>query len=110
MVTEGASPGSGPSWIRWTPGSAVGLPATTTTVSGPAATTAPTAVNGRSRSVTPPSAPRTATPSNPSRQRASTTRPSSSTAYREVPNAHAGTPMSASMRTTAAMSVPGCQR
>ena len=45
--------------MRCTPGSAVGLPATTTTASGPAATTAPTVVKGRSRSVSAPSGPRT---------------------------------------------------
>ncbi len=65
---------------RWTPGSVVGVPATQTTASGPSVRTERIVVNPVSSGVRVPSTSRTTSASNPSDERANTTRESSSTA------------------------------
>ena len=77
-VTSALTASDSPSVTREIDGSAAGVPATSTTEEPPAARTHETDENSRSRSDTVPSGSLTARPSNPSRHRANTIRPSGS--------------------------------
>ena len=78
--------------------------------SPPARATARTSENGASRSFTVPSASLTASRSIPSRQYANTIRPPRSSAYREVPNTHCGTPISPSASSMTGSTSPSAGR